>query len=442
MSSPLHSPRLRRILVAYTVNRLGTWIGLVALSVAVFDHTHNALAVAAFLLAWEALPAFVVPAVVARIEVSKRRGALSGLYFFEAVLTTLLAVVLWHFSLPLLLLLAVLDGTAALTANSLLRAEVARAASDQAAEELHDAAGQHEPPVATSQAARHLNDDAKQAERKANAALNVASSTSFVLGPAFGGVVVAVAGPSAALFIDVATFLLCGALLVDLHPYVELAAGDSVRARLRAAWDHITERSALLELLLVEAAALIFFEAGGPIEVAYAKATLHAGDRGFGLLLTMWGVGGVLGSLVFARLVRRPLGGMLTAGAFLVGAAYLALAVVPTLALACVAAVVGGIGNSLQFPSLVSVVQWRTPRHLHGRLMGVVESLGSLSVAIGFPLGGALVALSTTRIAFLVVGVGALLTMAALMRLWLYTGTFEPPAADGGREPATDAPLA
>ena len=49
MPSPLKSSRLRRILVAYTVNRLGSWVGLVALSLAVFDHTHSALAVAALL---------------------------------------------------------------------------------------------------------------------------------------------------------------------------------------------------------------------------------------------------------------------------------------------------------------------------------------------------------------------------------------------------------
>ncbi len=59
---PLRSHRLRRIIGAYTVNRLGTWFGFVALSVAVFDHTHSALAVAALLIWRQALPAFVVPA--------------------------------------------------------------------------------------------------------------------------------------------------------------------------------------------------------------------------------------------------------------------------------------------------------------------------------------------------------------------------------------------
>ena len=73
--SPAPAPRDR---AAYTINRLGTWFGVIALSLAVFDHTHSALAVAALLIAAQALPAFIVPAVVARVEASKRRSELSG----------------------------------------------------------------------------------------------------------------------------------------------------------------------------------------------------------------------------------------------------------------------------------------------------------------------------------------------------------------------------
>src|ERR1039458_402352 len=202
--SPLRSSRLRRILVAYTVNRLGTWFGLVALSLAVFDHTHSALAVAALLFAWQALPAFLVPAVVARVEASAHHSALAALYFFEAIITAALAVLLWHFWLPAglllvallfaweslptvpgssvvarveasahhsalaalyffeaiitaalavllwhfwlpaVLLLVALDGTAALAASALLRAEVARAGRDQVAGQRDDAMRSHE----------------------------------------------------------------------------------------------------------------------------------------------------------------------------------------------------------------------------------------------------------------------------------------------------------
>src|SRR5207248_8146158 len=149
-----------------------------------------------------------------------------------------------------------------------------------------------------------------------------------------------------------------------------------------------------------DAVALVFFAAAGPVEVAYAKTTLLAGDRGYGLLLTVWGAGAVLGGLVFARLVRQPLRGALAASAFAIAIAALGFAVAPSLALACVAALVGGVGNGVEIPSMIGVVQRLTPERLYGRLIGAVESLSALSIALGLPLGGALVAISSPRIAF------------------------------------------
>jgi hypothetical protein len=453
--SPLKSPRLRRILAAYTVNRLGTWFGFVALSVAVFDHTHSALAVAALLLCGQVLPAFAVPAVVARVESSTRGGVLSALYLFEGVATTALAVLLlWHFTLIAVLLLVALDGTAALAASALLRTAAASAAREgasgfagegrRAKETLpiaglpaHTYAGQsgaNGSMAGDGRAGPSLPDTSQEseqeAERKANAALNIAFSGTFMLGPALAGVVVAAAGGSTALFIDAASFLICGAMLTDLRPHVEEADGaSSVRARLNAAWQHINDVPALRSLLLAEALALVFFEFSGPIEVAYAKATLHAGDRGYGLLLAVWGMGVVVGSLVFARSVRRSLGTMLSAGTLAVGLAYIGFAAAPALPVACLAALFGGIGNGVQWASLISAVQRLTPQRLQGQLMGAVESLGAVCPAVGLSLGGALVVLSSPRIAFLLAGLGATATTAAFVRLALHDAVPPPEAA-------------
>lgn len=406
---------MRRIIAGYTVNRLGTWLGAVALSLAVYDHTHNAIAVAGLLIAAQALPAFIVPALVARVEASPRRGELSGLYFFEGATTIALGVLLYHFWLPAILLLVALDGTAALAASALLRTEAARAGRAHARVEMEQRSSASmeadSKPGATSE------DGEQQAEQKVNAAINVAFSAVFVAGPILGGLLVAGAGAPTALFLDAASFLICGALLLDLRPHVEEAEGATVRARLRAAWDFVNETRALKALLLTQTAALVFFESAAPIEVAYAKSTLHAGDRGYGVLVTMWGIGVVAGSIVFARAERRSLGKMVSLGTVAVGVAYVGFAAAPSLAVACVAAVVGGAGNGMQWAPLVSAIQLLTPSHLHGRVMGAMESLGAISPAIGLSLGGALVAITSARTAFLVVGLGAALATLAFMRI-------------------------
>jgi len=411
VTSALSSPRLRRVIVAYTVNRLGTWFGTIALSLAVFDHTHSSLAVAAVLIASQVVPAFVVPAVVARAEASKRGRELSGLYFFEGAVTAVLPLLLWNFWLPGLLFLVALDGTAALAASALLRTEAAKIARAEL-----DGDG-----------------DPGAAEQKANAALNIAFSGTFVIGPVLAGAIVASAGAATALFIDAGTFLICGVLLVDLHPRVEEAGGDTVGARLRAAWRHIKSVPALRALLLAQAIGLVFFESAAPIEVAYAKRSLLAGDRGYGLLVTAWGVGVVAGSIVFARAGRR-LGLMLTAGTFAIGAAYLGFAAAPTLLIAAGVAVVGGVGNGVQFAPVISGVQRLTPQPLQGRVMGALESLSAVSPAVGLALGGALVALSSPRTAFAVVGAGAALTTLLFARVHL-DRVAPPQATEGGDAP-------
>ena len=113
--------------------------------------------------------------------------------------------------------------------------------------------------------------------------------------------------------------------------------------------------------------------------------------------------------------------------------AYLGLAGAPSLLSACLAGVVGGIGNGMQWPSLISAVQRLTPEDLHGRMMGAAESLGALCVAIGLPLGGLLVALSSPRAAFIAVGIGALLGGLALLQVRI-AGTRPSETAEPGVE--------
>jgi predicted MFS family arabinose efflux permease len=269
---------------------------------------------------------------------------------------------------------------------------------------------------------------ALEAERRANAAINIGFAVTFTLGPALAGLAVPAFGAPAAMLIDTASFVICGAMLLDLRPHSDDADTSSVRARVRAAWRHINEAPGLRGLLLAEAVALVFFEFSPPIEVAYAKSTLHAGDGGYGLLLGVWGLGVAVGSIVFARSIRRSLGMLLSASTLAVGLAYLGWAIAPSLAIACVAGLIGGVGNGVQWAALISAVQRLTPQNLHGRMMGAVESLGAICPGIGLALGGAIAALSSPRDAFLVAGIGASLSTIAFVRLPLGSLTGATPA--------------
>jgi MFS family permease len=400
------SSRLRRILLAYTINELGTWFGYVALALGVYDHTHSAIATAGLFVARGLLPALLAPVLVARTERSPRRGQLAWLYLLEAVLTVALAALLWHFWLTGVLVLVTIDGVVAVAATALVRASAARVMVDEA---LADAGSDLDPQ------ARQAATEA--AQRQASAALNFTFMGALAIGPAIGGALVHAAGGPVALLVDALTFLACAGLLMQLSTHIEETSGDSIRTRLLAVVQHLRAVPALRALFVTEAIAIVFFASVEPVEVLYAKTTLNAGDLGFGLLVAAWGIGAALGAVVFARSVRRPLGPMLTGGTLLVGLAYLGFAVAPTLAIACGSAVLGGVGNGIQWPSLISAVQQLTPAALHGRLMSAVGSLNALCPAIGFILGGSIAALSSPRVAMAVAGAVATIATIAFLRL-------------------------
>jgi MFS family permease len=400
------SPRLRRILLAYTVNELGTWFGYVALALGVYDHTHSAIATAGLFVARGLLPALLAPVLVARTERSPRGGRLTWLYMLEAVLTVALAALLWHFWLAGVLVLVTIDGVVAVTATALVRASAARVSVAEAIV----ADGAELDPQAQQAATEN-------AQREASAALNFAFMGALAIGPAIGGALVHAVGGPTALLIDALTFIACAGLLLRVSTYIKETSGDSIRTRLLAVVEHLRAVPALRALFFTEAIAMVFFASVEPVEVLYAKSTLNAGDFGFGLLVAAWGVGAALGAIVFARSVRRPLGPMLTGGTLLVGLGYLGFALAPILAIACAAGVVGGIGNGIQWPSLISAVQQLTPAALHGRLMSAVGSLNALCPAIGFILGGSIAALSSPRAAMAVAGIVATLATVAFLRL-------------------------
>src|ERR1700709_413319 len=119
---PPRRPLFRRRAPAYAVNELGDWMGIIALSVLVFDRTDSALATAGLFLGTRFLPALPAPILVTRAERPPPRFALPVIYCGEAAAFGGLALLASHFSLAGVIALATIDGALALTGRSLNRA--------------------------------------------------------------------------------------------------------------------------------------------------------------------------------------------------------------------------------------------------------------------------------------------------------------------------------
>jgi MFS family permease len=381
---PLRRPLFRRLATTYAVNELGDWMGIIALSVLVFDRTDSALATAALFLGTRFLPALFAPLLVTRAERVPPRFGLPVIYCGEAAAFGALALLAGNFSLGAVIVVATIDGALALTGRSLTRAVVA---SLLEAEEL----------------------------RAGNALLNIAFTGGAAVGPALAGLVVAGFGVQSALLLDAVSFYAIAWILLTAGtlPQAEIEAGR-MRDRVRAGVAYIREKAVLRRLLIAQGAAFVFFAAVIPIEVIYAKETLGAGDSGYGLMLASWGVGMVLGSLVFAAVRRASLALLLFISTLTVGAGYLGLAAAPTLAVACAAAVLGGTGNGVQWVSTISAVQEMTVAGMQARVMSVLESVGAAMPGLGFVLGGVIAALASPRTTFLIAGVGVFAIVAVV----------------------------
>jgi len=405
VTQPLRRPAFRRLAISYAVNELGDWMGIVALSVLVFDRTGSAMATAALFLGTRFLPALLAPLIVVRVEPRSPRFVLPIVYAGEAAVFGGLALLATHFSLAAVCALATVDGALALTGRSLTRAVTA--AMLKPAGEL----------------------------RAGNAILNFAFTAGAAIGPGIAGLAVAGFGAQTALLLDAASFYAIAWILLTAGRLPQGTPDSArMRERLRAGISYIRENSSLRTLLYGEGIVFVFFAAVIPVEVIYAKETLGAGDSGYGLLLASWGAGMVLGSLVFAALRRASLAYLLFFSTLTVGAGYLGMAAAPALPAACVAAMAGGTGNGVQWVAMISAVQELTAPSMQARVMSVLESLGAAMPGIGFLVGGVISTVGSPRLTFAIAGFGVV-AITAVAVLLLRTAW---PAEDRRPQPGPD----
>jgi MFS family permease len=379
---PLRSSTFRHLAVGYWINQFGNWIGEIALAILVFDRTHNPLATATLFLTLRFVPALLAPLLTIRVEVMPPRVVLPCLYALEAALFAGMAILARHFSLPAILGVSALDGMLAITATALTRSISANWLLKQGL------------------------------LREGNAILNLGWIAGSATGPAIAGVAVAWKGASTALMLDGATFLATAVIIATasgLRIESDHEAGFS--GRLRAGREVLRDYSAVRRLLVAVALVMLIASIPAPIEVVFAKQTLHAGDRGYGFLLGAWGVGMVAGGTAFAAFARMRLIRVLGVGTSLAVLAYAGLALSPTLDVACAFSALGGAGNGAAWIAVVTAVQERIPVSTLSAVMSVLETINQLMPAIGFIAGGAITAATSPRDAYAASAAGVALVV-------------------------------
>ena len=375
------------MLASYTVNEFGDSFAIVALAVLVYDRTGEVAPTAALFLAGKFLPALVAPFLTARLDQVAVRRTLPWLYAIEALVFVALAwIASAEFALALVLVLALVDGAIAVTARALTRGAIASVLQ----------------PV-------HLL-------REGNALLNIGFAVAAVGGSALAGLLISEFGLAAALLADAASFVAIAIVLAmtrDLpRPQGEAQA---TLERLRSGLAFARRDPRVRLLLGGQSVALILFTLIIPIEVIYAKESLDTTSAGFGILLASWGAGIVAGSILFVAVRNRSAARLILLSTAAIGLAYLGMAGAQSLLVACLLSVLGGIGNGIQWVSVMTALQEATPSDYQARVVGLLESSLAAMPGVGYLIGGVLTAVWSPRTAYAVAGIGTLVLVLIAM---------------------------
>jgi predicted MFS family arabinose efflux permease len=379
-SHALRRAGARRLAGAYTLGELSDSLVAVGLALLVLDKTGSVVWTTAYFVLAKGLPALVAPAITAALD-RHAFARLEWLYGGQALLIgAMCAVTLPGFVLPV----AALAATCALPARSLTRAQIARRLVGAGL------------------------------LREGNSFVNIAFAAAATIGAAGGGALVAAAGYRASLIAG-AVAALCALPLV--RGVRGRGTTASWRDELRNGLEYARSTPGVRSLLWLEGIALLAFTLVIPIEVLYAERSLDVGAAGYGALIAAWGAGIFAGGFAFAVLRQRRLL-MLAAGATcVIGAAYVGLALVSTLLVACVISFAGGAGNGIQWVAVVTALQESVPDEYQARVVGLLDSAATLAPVIAYTIGGALAQTLSPRAAYAVAGVGTLMCAVAFARV-------------------------
>ena len=257
--------------------------------------------------------------------------------------------------------------------------------------------------------------------QQANALQGLTRNLVAVLGPAIGGIIVVAASPGIALAADALTFLVCAVLLSRMRIGARAATeSHGFLSELREGWNEFTSRTWLW-------ASVVFFGIGnfvfaGWIVLGPVTAKEELGGAGpWAVILSSFGVGAVLGSLIAIRIrPRRPLVACVIAAVPL-SLQTLTLALATPAWVVATAAFFAGIGLSIHLTLWFTVFQREVPERVQSRVASY-DTLGSfvlipVGVAIVGPVADA-IGVTTTLWAALLVMWTSWAAILALPSVW------------------------
>jgi MFS family permease len=228
---------------------------------------------------------------------------------------------------------------------------------------------------------------------QANAIKASASSAGQLIGPALAGLVISVASPGWALYIDGASYAISALCIVLLRiPRMKPRTGESMLVELRHGWKEFSSRSWLW--IIVVQFGLFRMIVYGPFMVlgSVLANSYLGGSSSWALILSAQGAGSVVGGLVMQRLrPSHPLKVAILATFIFAGPVTCMAMGAPTIVIAATSAI-SGFAIAVFVTLWESTIQREIPTELLSRV-AAYDWLGSYALTpVGYIVGALLAA--------------------------------------------------
>lgn len=246
--------------------------------------------------------------------------------------------------------------------------------------------------------------------QKANATLGIAESITTVVGPSLAGLLLAFASPGVVVACDAVTFAVSGMCLLMVRSVPMTVAGRGARTSLRQdlieGWHEFRARTWLWSVIALWM--ILQVSSWGPtLTLGYSTLVTEHGASMFGLIMSAFGIGNVVGGLVAMRLrPKHPLRvGTLMVSVYILMPLGVALGLSESLVAVCFA--IGGAGLAFWVVMFHTSVQTLIPQYVLGRVHAY-DAAGSLVMK---PVGQAIAApvavvVGTASVLFIAAGMG------------------------------------
>ena len=387
------NPDLRRLQLAWAGSLIGNWSYFVALAVYAYDQ--GGAAAVGLVGVIRMLPAAIASPLLAPLaDRFPRKLVMVAADVVRAVLMLLAALTIWQgwsqWVVYTIVALSTVSGTVFRPAQAALLPHLARSPGELTA---------------------------------ANVASSTLESVGAFIGPALGGVLLALTNAETVFVVNAVSFVWSALLVLavrgggrvekeepDRAPDAADAKGGGVGAGFRA----IFASRDLLVLSSLYTAQTLVAGALNVLVVVAALELLDVGESGVGYLNGALGVGGLVGGFVALVLASR---GRLAAdfglGIALFGVPLALIGIASSVPVAVLALGLIGLGNSLVDINALTIMQRTVPDEVLGRVLGVLEGVLLGSIGVGALLAPLLIEAAGIRWALVVTGL--LLPAVALL---------------------------